>query len=84
MKKEFFGPGTSVKTVGPVTLCCMKPEYRECLEKAMEEWRLHWKELPEERRIKDPDDVYGFAYWLIRWSGLVEPAKKTMEAQDAK
>lgn len=74
-REREFGPGTKVAHVGPVAICCMDPEYRDCLDLAIEQWKEHWKKLPPEHRIADPDDVYGFAYWLMRWSGLVVPAE---------
>lgn len=67
--------GSRCKRVGPVALCCISPEARDLLGRIMDEWREHWKVLPEDHRVPDPDDVYGFAYWLVRWSGLVQPNK---------
>lgn len=71
-----LGPGTSVKQCGPVAICCIKPEYSECIDNVMAAYRVHWEGLPINHRPKDPDDVYGFAYWLIRYSGFVVPATK--------
>lgn len=71
-----FGPGTKGERAAGIPICCMAPEYRDCLDRVMEEWREHFKKLPLlPQKISDPDDVYGFAYWLIRWSGLVVPAE---------
>jgi hypothetical protein len=42
----------------------------------MSEWATHKATLP--KRIGDKryvPGIYAFAYWLIRWSGLVEPAQ---------
>lgn len=67
---------TTTKRVGPVTISCMSPEYRDCLENVMNEWKKHKRKLPKTingRRYQP--GIYGFAYWLIRWSGLVRPAK---------
>ena len=62
---------------GPVTLGCISPEARDLLERVMDEWRKHVENqeqfLPE-HLWQDADDAYGFAYWLIRWSGLVRPS----------
>ena len=67
--------GTSVHQIGNISICCMKPEYRDCLENAMEEWNKHKKQLPKMLGTKRyRPGVYAFAYWLIRWSGLVKPA----------
>lgn len=58
-----------------ITLTCMEPEKRDLLDMVMEEWSKQWSQLPEKYRSpQDPRDVYQFAYWLIRWSGLVQPA----------
>lgn len=66
--------GSRVLEAGPIAITAMNPGYRDCLDKVMEAYRAHWKELPDyPTKIKDPDDVYGFAYWLLRYSGLVQP-----------
>lgn len=59
-----------------ITIGCISAEASDLLDRIMAEWREHWKKLPEKHRIKDPEDVYGFAYWLVRWSGLVAPAER--------
>ena len=80
-----LGHGTSAKRVGPVAICCMKPEYRDCLERAMDEWKKHRQELPKKVGGKRyVPGIYAFAYWLIRWSGIVKPAEcPTIEVTDA-
>ena len=40
----------------------MSPDDRELLDKIIKEW---------ERKGNDSEKVYRFAYWLIRYSGLV-------------
>lgn len=68
--------------IGRVTLNCMKPEDRDCLDRAMAEWKAHKKQLP--KKIGDKryvPGIYGFAYWLIRWSGLVQPTDKRKEVK---
>lgn len=66
-------PGNhSMRKVAPgVTLNCMAPKARDLMERALEEYQKHcrgirsWK--PNHR-----GSVYSFAYWLFRWSGLVD------------
>ena len=58
---------------GAVAISCMAPEARDCLDAVMEQWREHWARIPESHRMPDPAAVYGFAYWLLRYSGLVTP-----------
>lgn len=72
-KDWYIENGTRSLKVGNVSINAMSPEARDCLDRVMEAWRLHWAELSPEFRIADPDAVYGFAYWLIRYSGLVIP-----------
>ena len=60
-------------TTGAVTLSCMEPTARDVMELALTGWAEH---LPKMRETlgRDPDDVVrSFAYWLFRWSGLVNP-----------
>jgi hypothetical protein len=64
--------GTEMTQVGPITLCHMKGNYRECLDKAMAMWEEHKKNLPKDSQ----ESTYAFAYWLIRWSGLVQPVEE--------
>ena len=56
-----------------VTIGCISPEARDLLDTIMLEWGKHNKErlklFPRKR-----SSIYGFAYWLIRWSGLIQPA----------
>ena len=76
--------GTRVRKVGPVLLCCMKPDYRDCLEMAMAEWIEHKKKLPKSMGGKRyRPGIYAFAYWLIRWSGLVVPTPKRKSRKGA-
>jgi len=58
--------GSRVVSVGPVYIGCMAKDSREALDLAMERWRK------QQARIPPTDDpVYQFAYWLLRWSGIV-------------
>lgn len=74
-----FGPGTLVSEPCPgVTLCCISPEARDLLDYVMEEWDKYKQGLPETMTVggetwNPRESVYGFAYWLIRWSGMVQP-----------
>ena len=62
--------GSRVIYHGPIRIACMAPEARECLDVAIEQWNAHLAQ-----RSRPPEDpVYSFAYWLLRYSGLVVPA----------
>lgn len=56
-----------------IAIGCISPEASELLDKSMEEWEKHFAKR-KENNPKDEPSIYGFAYWLIRWSGLVRPA----------
>lgn len=64
--------GTRVKKVGPVAIGCISLEASDLLDTVMAEWKKRKKGYPKGYR----PGTYGFAYWLIRWSGLVEPARR--------
>ncbi len=68
--------GSTFKRVGPITLGCISTEARDLLDVIMEDWEKHnmkrLKLFPGKRA-----SIYGFAYWLVRWSGLVRPSDKT-------
>ena len=52
---------------------CMKPEQRDLLEEIMSAYEEHERTAhPDLRDPIAPDDHYRFAYWLCRYSGLVE------------
>lgn len=59
-----------------IALDCISPEARELLDTIMEQWEEHRKNLVEVAGYKEEPTHYGFAYWLVRWSGLIQPAAK--------
>lgn len=81
--KDNLGPGTSVSEPIPgVMLACISPEAEGLLDRTMEAWKTHKAKLPETITVGSEtwnprESVYGFAYWLIRWSGLVKPADRS-------
>lgn len=40
----------------------------------MDEWKKHKAALRQTMGKNYRPGEYGFAYWLIRWSGIVKPA----------
>ncbi len=67
-------PGSQQRDIGSIdgvriAIGCMDPSARDLLDRAMEQWGDHRKSLPAEYQ----ESVYSFAYWLFRWSGLVNP-----------
>lgn len=64
-----------------VTLSCISPEARELLDAIMEAWDTHYAHHQEFHKGKHTPDYYGFAYWLVRWSGLIQPAGQESEWQ---
>ena len=56
-----------------ITLGCISPEARDLLDTIMVEWEKHYAELKKSNPNHEPS-YYGFAYWLVRWSGLVQPS----------
>ena len=74
--------GTRTLRAGPIAINAMSPEGRDLLEQAMDAWKSHKKELPKKFCGKRyAPGIYGFAYWLIRYSGLVQPAKVSLHQQ---
>lgn len=66
--------GTLETRVGPIRICCISPEARDLLDRIMEAWEEHLVQLKEHNGQDYEPSHYGFAYWLVRWSGLVEPS----------
>ena len=63
--------GTRTVNISPnIKLVSISPEAHNLLELALDGWDEHRQGLPQEYQ----NSVYSFAYWLFRYSGLVEPA----------
>jgi hypothetical protein len=76
---DFHGSRESTPVPG-VTLCCISPEARNLLDRMMEAWEKHAATMPESltcgEETWDPrESIYSFAYWLVRYSGLIQPAE---------
>ena len=69
--KEYKG-SRFVKTKN-ITIGCISSEARDLLTTIMDEWEKHLEELKKMKGKKYKPSYYGFAYWLVRWSGLVRP-----------
>ena len=73
-KEKYDGSVFSEPAPG-ITLGCISPEARELLDTIMEAWGKHYAGMKEMHGDAMPETTfYGFAYWLGRWSGLIQPA----------
>ena len=61
-----------VQATENITLGCISEEARDLLDVIMVEWEKQETELKERNPGYEPSH-YAFAYWLVRWSGLVQP-----------
>lgn len=56
----------------------MSEDARDLLDLIMEKWRDHEKGMRESAKQRGvelgPISNYSFAYWLVRYSGLIEPS----------
>jgi len=64
-----MGGNTIIPIVPGINM--MRFEYRYEMDKALAQWEEHKKTLP----IPPKDEVYSFAYWLYRYSGLIKPVE---------
>ena len=65
--------GTAIKNPAPgIAICCISPEAKDLLDVIMEKWEGHYKKV--KTQTYEPT-FYGFAYWLVRWSELIQPNK---------
>lgn len=63
--------GSVFREIGSgITLGCISLEASDFLDRAMTEWHKHMKSIKETNPNWE-ESVYGFAYWLARWSGLI-------------
>jgi len=62
-----------------IVLTCITSEARDLLEKIMAAWAEHEAGMRDNARQRGVElgeiSHYGFAYWLVRYSGLIEPSK---------
>ena len=76
---EFDG-SRYLEPIPGVALGCISPEASELLDRIMDEYRKHYEAGCKIHRPEhcgtSPDKVYRFAYWLVRWSGLVQPNER--------
>lgn len=70
--KEFEG-SRFLNPTPNITIGCISPESRDLLETIMEHWEAHYKQLKGNNGEDYEPTYYGFAYWLVRWSGLIQP-----------
>ena len=61
-----------------IIMTSFNPEYRTTMEIALEEYKKFKEQLPRQPQ----DEVYSFAYWLFRYSGLIEPIGYKDDATD--
>lgn len=71
-REEFAGSVFSQPAPG-ITLGCISPEANELLDTIMKAWDECYPELQKTAPHAETT-FYGFAYWLVRWSGLVQSA----------
>jgi hypothetical protein len=68
--------GSSQIQVGSnIILNCISPDARKLLDTIMAEWEKHLVEVRKHTPDYEPTP-YGMAYWLVRYSGLIEPAER--------
>lgn len=73
-KKEPFTASKYTEVVPGVMIGSITPEARDFLETIMDAWDKHYESLKEANGKDYEPSYYGFAYWLVRWSGLIQPA----------
>lgn len=69
--QEFKGSELSEPATG-IILGCISPEARDLLDTIMEHWEKYYADYKQLKNNTEPT-FYGFAYWLVRWSGLIQP-----------
>ena len=69
---EFQG-SSFVQVSNNIALGCISPEANDLLSRIMDEWQKHEEAMQSTMKDYQPS-FYGFAYWLVCWSGLVQSA----------
>lgn len=61
-----------LKEIAPgVSLACMSTKARDLMDQALDGYEAHCKRM-REWKPKHRSTIYSFAYWLFRWSGIVD------------
>lgn len=68
---EFKGSKITKITEG-ITTACISHEASDLLDTIMNHWEIQKENLKTNNPDHKPSE-YGFAYWLVRWSGLIKP-----------
>lgn len=69
--KVKYNGSTFSKVTNNIIIGCISPEAKNLLDTIMIEWEKHLNELKETNGKDYEPSYYGFAYWLVRWSGLI-------------
>jgi hypothetical protein len=66
--------GYRIKPVTPaIAIGYMLPGAHDLMDQALKQWEEHKKQVQEMTNGEYPkDEVCHFAYWLFRWSGLIQ------------
>lgn len=64
-----------------IEINCISPDASKLLDDIMELWFYHESDLKKSFPEK-PITIYGFAYWLVRYSGLVKPTQDICQAKE--
>ena len=66
-----------------VMLGCMDPVARDLMDCALEKYAEHCREIRHHTKKNHRGSVYSFAYWLFRWSGLIDASGKARNSNKA-
>lgn len=83
MPEKKFEGSRFVEVNPNVMLGCISQDARQLLDVVMAEWEIHYGNLKQIHGENYEPGNYGFAYWLIRWSGLIEPSEIAKQKANA-
>lgn len=75
-------PGNSVVRVGPIGIGAIAPDARDLLDRIMAAWEPDLASMVANNPPDWEPSTYGAFYWLVRWSGLIDPTA-AMDRLDA-
>ncbi len=75
LNQEPFNGSHFTKVNENIQVGCISKDGSDLLDKIMQEWDKHELSLKEQQGDKYVPSHYQFAYWLVRWSGLIQPNK---------
>lgn len=73
--------GTITTNVGNIEINCISEQASDLLDRIMSQWEEYYSDFKQVNPRYEAS-FYGFAYWLVRYSGLIQPSINWIDVKD--